>query len=104
MGGGGGDADHLAPFHAIDRRRPGSLYTPRPSSDLTRPYTPKTNGKLRAHPNCTSQWAYAHAYQNWDQRTAELSDWLHRYDWHRPHGSLKADRPSVASVYPGTTC
>ena len=38
-------------------------------------------------------WAYARAYQNSDQRTAELSDWLHRYNWHRPHGSLKANTP-----------
>ena len=30
---------------------------------------------------------------NSDQRTAELSDWLHRYNWHRPHGSLKANTP-----------
>ncbi len=33
------------------------------------------------------------AYQNSDQRTAELSNWLHRYNWHRPHGSLKANTP-----------
>src|ERR1051325_10735179 len=35
----------------------------------------------------------ARAYQNSDQRTAELSNWLHRYNWHRPHGSLKANTP-----------
>lgn len=39
------------------------------------------------------EWAYAQAYQNSDQRTAELPNWLHRYNWHRPHGSLKANTP-----------
>jgi transposase len=59
-----------------------------------RPYTPKTNGKAeRFIQTALREWAYARAYQNSDQRTAELSDWLHRYNWHRPHGSLKANTP-----------
>ncbi|MBU6463984.1 MAG: integrase core domain-containing protein, partial [Bradyrhizobium sp.] len=33
------------------------------------------------------------AYQNSDQRSAELVNWLHRYNWHRPHSSLKAKTP-----------
>ena len=28
-----------------------------------------------------------------DQRAAELPVWLHRYNWHRPHGSLKSKTP-----------
>jgi transposase InsO family protein len=24
---------------------------------------------------------------------AEMSDWLHRYNWHRPRGSLKPNTP-----------
>src|ERR1700722_11707846 len=32
-------------------------------------------------------------YQNSDQRSAELLNWLHRYNWHRPHGSLQANTP-----------
>ncbi|HUN96988.1 MAG TPA: IS481 family transposase, partial [Bradyrhizobium sp.] len=28
-----------------------------------------------------------------DQRSAELLPWLHRYNWHRPHGSLDALPP-----------
>jgi transposase InsO family protein len=52
---------------------------------FTRPYTPKTNGKAeRFIQTALHEWAYARAYQNSDQRTAELSDWLHRYNWHRP--------------------
>jgi len=61
---------------------------------FTKPYTPKTNGKAeRFIQTALCEWAYARAYQNSDQRTAELSNWLHRYNWHRPHGSLKANTP-----------
>ena len=61
---------------------------------FTRPYTPKTNGKAeRFIQSALREWAYARAYQNSDQRSAELLYWLHRYNWHRPHGSLKANTP-----------
>jgi len=61
---------------------------------FTKPYTPKTNGKAeRFIQTALREWAYARAYQNSDQRSAELVTWLHRYNWHRPHGSLKASAP-----------
>jgi len=61
---------------------------------FTKPYTPKTNGKAeRFIQTALREWAYARAYQNSDQRSAELLSWLHRYNWHRPHGSLKANTP-----------
>jgi transposase InsO family protein len=61
---------------------------------FTRPYTPKTNGKAeRFIQSALREWAYAQAYHHSDQRTAELPRWLHRYNWHRPHGSLKAMPP-----------
>ena len=61
---------------------------------FTRPYTPKTKGKAeRFIQPALREWAYARAYQNSDQRSAELCHWLHRYNWHRPHGSLKANTP-----------
>ena len=41
----------------------------------------------------TSRMGYARGYQNSDQRSADLLNWLHRYNWHRPHGSLKAKTP-----------
>ena len=60
----------------------------------TRPYTPKTNGKAeRFIQTALREWAYAKAYPNSDQRAQELPAWLHRYNWHRPHGSLKANTP-----------
>jgi hypothetical protein len=60
----------------------------------TRPYTPKTNGKAeRFIQTALREWAYTKAYTHSDGRTAELPIWLHRYNWHRPHGSLKAGTP-----------
>ena len=61
---------------------------------FTRPYTPKTNGKAeRFIQTALREWAYARAYQNSAQRSADLLSWLHRYNWHRPHGSLQATTP-----------
>lgn len=60
----------------------------------TRPYTPKTNGKAeRFIQTALREWAYALAYPSSDRRAAELPIWLHRYNWHRPHGSLKSKPP-----------
>ena len=60
----------------------------------TRPYTPKTNGKAeRFIQTALREWAYAQPYIHSDRRTAELPRWLHRYNWHRPHGSLDANPP-----------
>jgi transposase InsO family protein len=56
----------------------------------TKPYTPKTNGKAeRFIQTALREWAYAKAYPTSDHRTAELPVWLHRYNWHRPHGGIK---------------
>lgn len=60
----------------------------------TKPYTPKTNGKAeRFIQTALREWAYAKAYQTSNLRAAELPIWLHRYNWHRPHGSLNAMTP-----------
>ena len=60
----------------------------------TKPYTPKTNGKAERFIQTTlREWAYAKAYQTSDRRAAELPTWLHRYNWHRPHGGLKSATP-----------
>lgn len=61
---------------------------------FTRPYTPKTNGKAeRFIQTSLREWAYARAYNNSQERTKELPHWLHRYNWHRPHGSLGSKPP-----------
>jgi transposase InsO family protein len=60
----------------------------------TKPYTPKTNGKAeRFIQTALREWAYAHAYPTSERRAEELPIWLHRYNWHRPHTSLKAMPP-----------
>ena len=61
---------------------------------FTKPYTPKTNGKAeRFIQTSLREWAYACAYNTSDERTAELPRWLHRYNWHRPHGSIGSKPP-----------
>ena len=61
---------------------------------FTRPYTPKTNGKAeRFIQTALREWAYAQAYPTSDRRAEELPVWLHRYNWHRPHGSLRSKTP-----------
>ena len=60
----------------------------------TRPYTPRTNGKAeRFIQTALREWAYAIAYPTSRHRAAHLPIWLHRYNWHRPHGSLKSKPP-----------
>jgi transposase InsO family protein len=60
----------------------------------TKPYTPKTNGKAeRFIQTALREWAYALVYNTSDQRAAELPFWMHRYNWHRPHGSIGAKPP-----------
>jgi len=64
----------------------------------TRPYSPKTNGKAeRFVQTSLREWAYAKAYDTSEQREAELNAFLFRYNWHRPHTSLKA-RPPISRL------
>ena len=60
----------------------------------TKPYTPKTNGKAeRFIQTALREWAYAHTYDSSAQRAEHLPAWLHRYNWHRPHGGIKSHTP-----------
>ena len=60
----------------------------------TKPYTPKTNGKAeRFIQTALREWAYAQAYPSSQRRAEELPFWLHRYNWHRPHGGIKCQTP-----------
>ena len=64
----------------------------------TKPYTPKTNGKAeRFIQTSLREWAYGRAYDTSDERTAELPRWLHRYNWHRPHGSI-GPKPHISRL------
>jgi transposase InsO family protein len=67
----------------------------------TKPYTPKTNGKAeRFIQTALREWAYAVAYPTSEHRAAALPVWMHRYNWHRPHGSLKSKTPSSRLALP----
>jgi transposase InsO family protein len=65
---------------------------------FTRPYTPRTNGKAeRFIQTALREWAYARSYQNSDERSQQLHPWLHDYNFHRPHSSLKLNTPASRS-------
>jgi transposase InsO family protein len=60
----------------------------------TRPYRPQTNGKAeRFIQTALREWAYAQRYETSAQRLHHLQPWTHRYNWHRPHASLKQMPP-----------
>jgi transposase InsO family protein len=60
----------------------------------TRPYRPQTNGKAeRFIKTVLNEWAYARTYQNSAQREMHLAPYIHQYNWHRPHASLKLQPP-----------
>ena len=60
----------------------------------TKPYKPKTNGKAeRFIQTALREWTHACTYLNSEQRARHLPEWLHSYNWHRPHGSLKDKTP-----------
>jgi transposase InsO family protein len=60
----------------------------------TKPYTPRTNGKAeRFIQTALREWAYAKAYPTSHDRAEELPIWLHKYNWHRPHGGIEFKTP-----------
>ena len=64
----------------------------------TRPYTPRTNGKAeRLVQTSLREWAYARSYANSEQRADALPNWLHHYNWHRPHSSL-GYKPPISRI------
>ncbi len=85
----------------------GSCYRSRPFAGVLadagivhrriRPYRPQTNGKVeRFNLSLKWEWAYAKAYDSNGSRTEELSRWLHRYNYHRPHMALSGRAPITA--------
>jgi transposase InsO family protein len=62
---------------------------------FTRPYTPRTNGKAEHFiQTALREWAYARSYQHSAEREEQLDLWLHDYNFHRPHASLKLNTPA----------
>jgi transposase InsO family protein len=61
----------------------------------TRPYRPQTNGKVeRVNRTMLEEWAYARAYSSENERMDSFQSWLHTYNHHRPHTSLKGKSPA----------
>jgi transposase InsO family protein len=62
----------------------------------TRPYRPRTNGKAeRFIQTLLNEWAYARIYGSSPERTRQLTTWLERYNYQRPHGSLGHQPPAT---------
>ena len=61
---------------------------------FTRAYRPQTNGKAeRFIQSALREWAYAYTYQHSRQRTQALDNWIHHYNWHRPHQGIGGAAP-----------
>jgi transposase InsO family protein len=65
----------------------------------TPPYTPRWNGKAeRVIRTLQDEWAYAHRWENSQQRTRALRSFVRYYNRRRPHSSL-SDRPPISRVH-----
>jgi transposase InsO family protein len=61
---------------------------------FTRPYTPRTNGKVeRFIKTSLGEWAYVRLYRHSSERAHALAAWLHHYNWHRPHTAAHGQPP-----------
>ncbi len=64
----------------------------------TRPYTPRTNGKVeRYQQTLQREWAYALQYASSDARRASLPHWMSHYNERRTHSAL-GNRPPLDRV------
>src|SRR5215210_93126 len=65
----------------------------------TKPYRPRTNGKVeRFHQTMAREWAYGLAYRSHHHRNAALPHWLDNYNRRRPHSSI-GDRPPISRIH-----
>jgi len=61
---------------------------------FTKPYTPRTNGKAeRFIQTAMRECFYGRVYRHSRERAAYFPEWLHRYNWHRPHAALGGQPP-----------
>ena len=60
----------------------------------TRPYTPRTNGKVeRVIQTLLREWAYRFTYNTSTERMTWLARYLHFYNFHRAHSALAYNAP-----------
>jgi hypothetical protein len=65
-----------------------------------KPHCPWQNGKVeRFNRTLQVEWAYRQVFMDNNERTRALAPWLKRYNYERPHGSLKG-RPPISRVSP----
>jgi transposase InsO family protein len=65
----------------------------------TPPFTPRWNGKAeRVIRTLQDEWAYAHRWENSQQRTKALRSFVRYYNRRRPHSSL-GDRPPISRIH-----
>jgi transposase InsO family protein len=76
-----------------------ALLRARAIDDLrTRPYTPRTNGKLERHRlTLQREWAYALEYASSHARRQSLPHWVRHYNQQRTHSALR-NRPPIERV------
>lgn len=61
---------------------------------FTKPYRPQTNGKAeRFIQSALREWAYGFIYKSSNERANMLRDWIHHYNWHRPHQGIGGKAP-----------
>jgi transposase InsO family protein len=64
----------------------------------TRPYTPRTNGKVeRYQQTLQREWAYAMEYASSEHRRASLPHWVRHYNERRTHSAL-SNHPPIQRV------
>jgi transposase InsO family protein len=65
----------------------------------TKPYRPRTNGKVeRLHQTMAREWAYGLVYSSHRERATALPHRLNHYNTARPHSSL-GGRPPISRVH-----
>jgi transposase InsO family protein len=81
-------------FSYVHNRSLGELLKRRAIRHIrTRPYTPRTNGKVeRFNQTLQREWAYALEYASSDARRAALPHWISHYNERRTHSAL-GNRP-----------
>jgi len=64
----------------------------------TRPRRPQTNGKVeRFNRTLTHEWAYARVFTSNNERANTLDDWVHDYNWNRPHSGI-GNHPPISRL------
>ena len=65
----------------------------------TRPYRPRTNGKIeRFHQTMGREWAHGRSYPSSTHRAGLLTDWLEHYNHRRPHSAI-GNRAPITRVH-----